>query len=118
MPQILGAGAVVIAILALGFAIGLRTQIARISRTLASDLEQLSRTLVDFRGQVDELRGQVDQLHGQVDGLRRELADLKAAAEVANVPPPPLPRARAGRLDDLREQLRASHRESESSVEE
>jgi uncharacterized coiled-coil DUF342 family protein len=117
MPQILGAGAVVIAILALGFAIGLRTQIARISRTLASDLEQLSRTLVDFRGQVDELRGQVDQLHGQVDGLRRELADLKAAAEVANVPPP-LPRARAGRLDDLREQLRASHRESESSVEE
>jgi hypothetical protein len=103
MPLILGAATVVIAILALGFAIGLRTQVARISRTMASDLEQLSRTLVDLRGQVDE--------------LQRELADLKSAAEVANVPPP-LPRARAGRLDDLREQLRASHRESESSVEE
>jgi ssRNA-specific RNase YbeY (16S rRNA maturation enzyme) len=103
MPLALAGLTVVIAILALGFAIGLRTQVARISRTMASDLEQLSRTLVD-------LRGQIDQLH-------REVADLKAATDVVSMPPP-LPKPRPGRLDDLREQLRASHRESESSPEE
>jgi hypothetical protein len=99
MPLAIAGLTVVVALLALGFAIGLRTQVARISRTMASDLEQLSRTLLDLRGQVED--------------LQRELADLKASTEVVSIPPP-LPRARPARLDDLREQLRASHRESAS----
>ncbi len=45
----------------------------------------------------------------------RELNELKAAAQV--VPAPPLPKGRAASLDDLREQLRASHLDPESSSE-
>jgi hypothetical protein len=89
---------VVVAALALGFGFGLRSQIARASRVNASDLERLSQTLTDMRNDIDE--------------LRRELGEVKAATEVVPIPPP-LPRARPGRLDDLREQLRASHREPE-----
>lgn len=87
---------------------------------------------VQVRGQVAELRSapaavptpvaapEADQpLRAQVDGLRRELDqtiqelnELKAAAQV--VPAPPLPKARRGGLDELREQLRASHREADA----
>jgi hypothetical protein len=103
MPLALAALTLVIAVLALGFALGLRTQIARISRANSSDLERLSEALIDVRHDVEE--------------LQRELGELKTAAEVA-VPIPPLPKARSGGLDDLREQLRAAHRESESSPDE
>ena len=94
---------VVVAALAVGFGFGLRSQIARAARANASDLERLSQTLIDVRH--------------DIDALRRELGEVKAATEVV-ADPPPLPRARPGRLDDLREQLRASHRESESTSEE
>ena len=36
------------------------------------------------------------------------LAELKAATEIVPAPPP-LPKARSGGLDDLRQQLRAAH---------
>jgi len=51
-------------------------------------------------------------LRTQLDQTRRELGELKAAAEAVPTPPP-LPRTRSGGLDDLRQQLRASHAESD-----
>jgi uncharacterized protein HemX len=74
-------------------------------------------------GMVMWLRGQVPALQAEVSALRRdleqthnELGELKAATEIA--PAPPLPKARPGGLDDLREQLRAAHRESDNPTEE
>jgi hypothetical protein len=55
---------------------------------------------------------QVKQLRAELDETQRQLNELKAAAEVIPAPPPPpLPRSRSSGLDDLREQLRAAHRE-------
>ena len=60
---------------------------------------------------------QIKQLRAELDETQRQLNDLKAAAEVAPSPPPPLPKTRSAGLEDLREQLRASHREETSSEE-
>lgn len=61
---------------------------------------------------------QTRQLRAELDETQRQVNELKAAAaEAVATPPPPLPRARSARLDDLREQLRASHREEPSSEE-
>src|SRR5438128_457077 len=58
---------------------------------------------------------ELGELRRDVDTALRELAELKAAVEI--VPAPPLPKARPGGLDDLRQQLRASHLDPESSAE-
>jgi hypothetical protein len=60
---------------------------------------------------------QVRQLRAELDETQRQLNELKTAAEVVPAPPPPLPRSRSGGLEDLREQLRAAHREETSSEE-
>jgi hypothetical protein len=59
---------------------------------------------------------QVRQLRAELDETQRQVNELRQAAEAAAATPPappPLPRARgrSGGLDDLREQLRASHRD-------
>jgi cell division protein FtsB len=64
--------------------------------------------------QVKQLRQELDETQRQVNETRRELDELKAAAEVVPAPPPPLPKARSSGLEDLREQLRAAHREEGS----
>jgi len=62
---------------------------------------------------------QVKQLRRELDETQRQLNELKAAAEVVPAPPPPpLPRTRSSGLDDLREQLRAAHREVGENPEE
>ena len=64
---------------------------------------------------------QVKQLRRELDDTQRQLNELKAAADVVPAPPPPLPRtsrARSGTLDDLRQQLRAAHRDPQESSEE
>lgn len=63
--------------------------------------------------QVKQLRTELDQTQRQLNETQRELNDLKAAAEVIPAPPP-LPRSRSSGLEDLREQLRAAHREEPS----
>jgi outer membrane protein TolC len=69
-----------------------------------------------LRGELDQTQTQLNTMREELDQTRQELDQLKAAAEVLPPPPPPLPRTRSGGLDDLREQLRAAHREeSESS---
>jgi hypothetical protein len=79
-------------------------------RQLRSDLDQTQSQLNNTRQQLTETRQELSDVH-------LELNELKAAAEVVPPPPPPLPRARSGGLDDLREQLRAAHREDEPSEE-
>ena len=61
---------------------------------------------------------EIKQLRSELDETQHQLNELKAAAEVIPAPPPPpLPRTRSSGLEDLREQLRASHREESSSEE-
>ena len=57
---------------------------------------------------------QVKQLRRELDETQRQLNELKAAAEAVPAPPP-LPKSRTSGLEDLREQLRAAHREEGSS---
>jgi chromosome segregation ATPase len=75
------------------------------------------------QGEVSAVQGEVSAVQGEVSALRRELdqtqhevSELKAATEIA--PAPPLPKTRPGSLDDLREQLRAAHREADETTEE
>jgi hypothetical protein len=85
--------AVVVAVAALWLVLGVRTRAQRLPAEIAA------------------VRRELEQTQHELEETRREIAELKAAAEV--VPVPPLPRARSGGLDDLREQLRAAHREAE-----
>ena len=65
------------------------------------------------QAQVRQLRRELDETQHEVNETRRQLDELKAAAEVVPAPPP-LPRTRSSGLEDLREQLRAAHREEQS----
>jgi outer membrane protein TolC len=59
------------------------------------------------------LRTELEQVRTQLDEARTELARLQETP-----PAPPLPKTRHAGLDDLREQLRAAHRESAENAEE
>jgi hypothetical protein len=85
--------------------------------TAQAQVRQLRSELDQSQSQLNDTRQQMTQTRQEVNELRLELNELKAAAEVVPPPPPPLPRARSGGLDDLREQLRAAHREEEPSEE-
>jgi hypothetical protein len=63
------------------------------------------------------LMAELADLRRDLEQTQLEVHELKAATEVlpAPPPPPPLPRGRSGGLQDLREQLRAAHRESAES---
>jgi hypothetical protein len=65
--------------------------------------------------ELGDQRHEIELTQQRLDNTQREVAELKMAAEVA--PAPPLPRARPGSLDDLREQLRAAHREPDAGDE-
>jgi hypothetical protein len=88
-----------------------------LSYSALTQLRQLRNELDLSQQQGNETRATLDLVRQQLDRALRELSDLKAAAEVAP-PPPPLPRARSSGLDDLREQLRAAHREEETPSDE
>jgi hypothetical protein len=56
--------------------------------------------------------GEIRQLRAELDETQRQVNELRTAAEVVPAPPPPpLPRSRSSGLEDLRERLRAAHRE-------
>jgi hypothetical protein len=87
--------------------------------TAQAQVRQLRAELDQTQSQLNDTRQQVTEARQELSDVRQELNELKAAAEVIPPPPPPppLPRARSGGLDDLREQLRAAHREDEPSEE-
>ncbi len=95
--------AILVALVAIGLVLSLRTQVAQLPRGgSGAEVERLRQELIDIRRDLDRAQGELEQ--------------LKAATQV--VPAAPLPRARSAGLSDLREQLRAAHREPEPGSEE
>jgi hypothetical protein len=105
MELAIGLLALALAVVALGLALRLRNQLAALPPPPAP-VEPVRVHAYDDTA----LRAELEAVRAELQRVSQELGELKAAAEV--VPVPPLPKARRGRLDDLREQLRASHRES------
>ena len=62
---------------------------------------------------------QIRQLRVELDETQRQVNELRSATPEATRPvqPPPLPKSRSTGLDDLREELRAAHREEAASEE-
>ena len=88
-----------------------------LSWSTRQDLMQLRRELDESQRHVNDLRSGLSELRADMSGLRGDMTEVKAAAEAVASAPPPLPRARSSGLDDLREQLRAAHREESSDSE-
>ncbi len=104
MELVLSLVAVVVAVVALGLGLGLRSQVAQIPRVDAQ-----------ARADIERLRQELTEVRRELTHSQRELDELKAVTQIP--PAPPLPRARSVGLTDLREQLRAAHREPEPSEE-
>jgi hypothetical protein len=101
--------ALVAALLAAGataVALDLRGRTTRLTEEVRSQGQDLATT----RATLAETKVALAETHAA-------LAELKAATEIVPAPPP-LPKARSGGLDDLRQQLRAAHSaEAEDSEE-
>jgi hypothetical protein len=112
MELVIAVLALVVALVALGLVLGLRNQLAALARAAAAAPPPPPPPAPPPLPAYDDtaVRAEVDAVRRELQRVVQELGELKAAAEV--VPVPPLPKARRGGLDDLREQLRASHRES------
>jgi len=117
--QVVGVIALVAGVAALALVLELRGRMSRLELSLAaaqkfsSDLQSAHEAVHD---ELADLRSELLTTQRHLDRAQRELGELKAAAEV--LPAPPLPRARSGSgVDDLREQLRAAHREPDSTDE-
>jgi septal ring factor EnvC (AmiA/AmiB activator) len=134
MELLVAVVALVVAVVALGLVLSLRSQLGTAQAAAAELRGHLAeqRRLQDatvasspplraaedaWQAEIDAVRAELAQTAQELGALRREaeqttreLGELRAAAEV--VPVPPLPKSRRADLDELREQLRASHRES------
>ena len=99
---VLGGLALLVALVALAVA----WQTGKHWLALAQRIDEAEQHLARMEGETHET---IADVRAQLGQTSRELSELKAATEV--VPSPPLPRARSHRLDDLRERLRAAHRE-------
>jgi nickel-type superoxide dismutase maturation protease len=105
MEVALAAIALVVAIVALAIAWRVREHFRAVEERLDAAELQLARAENEVREMVADVRAQLVQ-------TSRDVSELKAATEI--VPAPPLPRGRSRPLDDLRERLRASHREEDA----
>lgn len=100
--------ALAVAIGALAVALSVRRTAVEVSASVGASQDAASRREGD-------LASSLAALASRVEGIQAELGEVRAGLEPP--PPPPLPRARTGRLDDLREQLRATQNEAESDDE-
>ena len=103
MELALSVVAILVAVVALGLVLGLRNRVAQAPP-------------VDTGAELGRLRQDFVDMRREMDRAQRELEELKAATQI--VPAPPLPRARSVGLTDLREQLRAAHREPDPGSDE
>ena len=116
--QVLGVVALVAGAAALALVLDLRGRVTKLeaalvaSRQLNADMQTAHEAVHD---ELADVRTELQTVQREVEGAHRELDELKAAAAV--LPAPPLPKARSGRLEDLREQLRAAHRDPEATDE-
>jgi anti-sigma factor ChrR (cupin superfamily) len=108
--------ALVAALLAAGataVALDLRGRTTRLSEEVRSQGQDLAETKVALA----ETQAALAETKVALAETEAALAELKAATEIVPAPPP-LPKARSGGLDDLRQQLRAAHSaEAEDSEE-
>jgi hypothetical protein len=109
--EILAVAAAVLAIAALVLVIDLRARTNRLDVTVSGGFAERRQSDADVLAARQAVQVELDNLRRELDVLGHEVAQLKAAVEVP--PAPPLPKSRHGRLDDLRQQLRASHLEPE-----
>jgi septal ring factor EnvC (AmiA/AmiB activator) len=116
---LVGVLALMAGVAALALVLDARGRIARLEAALATAQQvnaELRSAHEAVHAEVADVRTELQTTQRDLDRAQRELGELKAAAEV--VPAPPLPRARSGsKLDDLRERLRAAHREPDSADE-
>jgi hypothetical protein len=116
MDLAIGVLALIVAGVSLGAVLQLRGQVP----ALQAEVGALRRQLEETRHEPSEvttvaLQAEVSALRRDLEQTQNELGELKAATDIA--PAPPLPKARPS-LDDLREQLRAAHREADETAEE
>ena len=71
---------------------------------------RFGRALTEAQASLRQIQREHQQMQREHEQMQRELGELKAATEVLPAPPP-LPKARPGGLDDLRQQLRQAHAE-------
>ena len=113
------AAALAVAVAALVLALTSRSRLDSVERSAAESQrfeQDAQRGHEAMHGELGDVRRLLDQTRKELDVTRDELSELKAAAEVLP-PPPPLPKARPGGLDDLRQHLRAAHQEPDESDE-
>jgi septal ring factor EnvC (AmiA/AmiB activator) len=115
--------ALVAALLAAGataVALDLRGRTTRLTeevRSQGQDLATTRATLAETKVALAETQAALAETKVALAETEAALAELKAATEIVPAPPP-LPKARSGGLDDLRQQLRAAHSaEAEDSEE-
>jgi sRNA-binding protein len=111
IDTLLGLIALIAGIAALALVLDLR------GRVVGLEAAQHARRQLDADAQAarEAMHAEVSHLRHELEATQHELAELKAATEV--MPAPPLPKGRPAGLDDLREQLRASHLDPESGTE-
>jgi hypothetical protein len=107
---LLALAALIAGIAAIALVIELRGRVSSL------EAEQSNRRKLDADAQAanERVLAEVDELRRALEAAKRKLSDLEATQTITV---PPLPRSRRAGLDDLREQLRASHLEPESSTE-
>ena len=111
MFELVAIVAAVLAIASIALVLDLRARTNRLDNALTGGFAERRQRDADVMAAHEAVHHELDNLRRELDSLGREVAQLKAAAEV--VPAPPLPRSRPASLDDLRQQLRASHLEPE-----
>jgi uncharacterized protein HemX len=116
MDLAIGVLALIVAGVSLGMVMWLRGQVPALQAEVSALRRQLEQTQREpGEPEATALRAEVSALRRDLEQTQNEVGELKAATEIA--PAPPLPKARPS-LDDLREQLRAAHRESDNTSEE
>lgn len=99
--------ALIVALAGVVLAIINRGALARAAEETSRARQQAAQT----QQQAEAASSAAAALRTELDDLRRQVSELREPV----APLPPLPRARKGGLDDLREQLRAAQREAAQS---
>ncbi len=104
----------VVALVVAGVAVGLAWA-ARSAATQADERAEAARRDTEAgRAEAENLARTLATARDELAALRHDLDEARTAVATA---PPPLPRARARGLDDLREQLRAAQAEEDEDEE-
>jgi septal ring factor EnvC (AmiA/AmiB activator) len=119
LSLLLGLVALVASVAALAQALDLRGRVARLDATIRAERQRtanLHTAQQKVHDEIARVRAELHTVQRDLDHTQRELGEVKALTE--GVPAPPLPKTRSGGLDDLREQLRAAHREPDPTEDE